>query len=478
MPTLVKMPKWGLTMTAGTVTEWIAEEGAEVAAGAPLLTVETEKAVNDVEAPADGVLRKIVAAAGTEVPVSGPVAVIAAPGETLSEEEIAALVAAAAPKAAAAAVGTGGGRLAREARAAARDESGRINASPAARKLAGELGIDLATVEATGPGGRITSEDVERAAAEAAGADGSGVREEFVALADGRRLYAVLAGPTAAPPLVFLHGLSGSQATWSNVLADLVERYRVVALDLPGHGQSDKPAPAEADYSVAGLAAAVAQAIEALGLAPAVLVGHSLGGAAALRIALDRPESVRGLALVNSAGLGQEINPELLDRVEAEPSKEEVRRLLELFYEDKLLIRDRGVEEMYRALTSPGATEAVRAAAAANFDREGQRIDLRDRLGEVGVPTLVVWGELDRVIPVAHAAAAAEAIPGAWMEVMEGIGHVPQVEDAAGFARLLDRFVRSIAQGHPAATAPAPIAASSGEHPAPAPTSEAAPPAG
>src|SRR5918992_3135108 len=100
VPTLVKMPKWGLTMTAGTVTGWIADEGSEVAEGAPLLTVETEKAVNDVEAPAAGVLVKIVAGAGTEVPVSGPVAVIAAPGETLSEEEIATLVSAAGPRAA------------------------------------------------------------------------------------------------------------------------------------------------------------------------------------------------------------------------------------------------------------------------------------------------------------------------------------------------------------------------------------------
>ena len=73
MATVVKMPKWGLTMTAGTVTDWLYEEGAEVSEGDPIFTVETEKAVNDVEAPADGVLLKIVASQGEEVPVSGPV---------------------------------------------------------------------------------------------------------------------------------------------------------------------------------------------------------------------------------------------------------------------------------------------------------------------------------------------------------------------------------------------------------------------
>ena len=445
MPTLVKMPKWGLTMTAGTVTGWIASEGEAVSAGAPLLTVETDKAVNDVEAPADGVLRKIVAEAGTEVPVSGPVAVIAAPNETLSDEEIAALVATAAQKAAGAATASAGTRASREARTAARDESGRVNASPAARKLAKELGIDLASVEATGPGGRITSEDVERAAAAEAGVDAGGVREELVALPDGRRLFAIVAGPQdATPPLVFLHGLGGTQATWTNVLAGLVEQRRVAAIDLPGHGRSDKPDPATADYSVGGLAATIAQVIETMGLEPAVLVGHSLGGAVAMQIALDRPDAARGLVLIDSAGLGREINPELLDRVEAEPSPDEARRLLELFYENKRLVLDRGVEEMYRARLSPGADAALRAAATANFGRDGQRIGLRERLGELTVPVMVVWGELDRVIPVAHAEASLEAITGVWLEVIEGVGHVPQVEAAPALTRLLDRFVRSL----------------------------------
>ena len=88
MPTIVTMPKWGLTMTSGTITGWSREEGDPVTEGAPLLTVETEKAVDDVEAPASGVLRKIVAAVGSEVPVMGAVAVITAPGEDLSDDDL------------------------------------------------------------------------------------------------------------------------------------------------------------------------------------------------------------------------------------------------------------------------------------------------------------------------------------------------------------------------------------------------------
>jgi pyruvate dehydrogenase E2 component (dihydrolipoyllysine-residue acetyltransferase) len=222
MPTIVKMPKWGLTMTAGTVTDWFRDEGEEVSAGDPLLTVETEKAVNDVEAPADGVLRKIVASAGSEVPVSGPVAIILAADETLSDEELAALIEGAQPRKTGAAAARGGERGGREGRVASRDESGRVNASPAARKLAAELGVDLATVEATGPGGRITSDDVERAAAEMA-ADPT-PREEMVSLADGRGIAALVAGPGNAPKVVFVHGLGGSQSTWQMVLGELAER--------------------------------------------------------------------------------------------------------------------------------------------------------------------------------------------------------------------------------------------------------------
>lgn len=449
MPTVVTMPKWGLTMTAGTVTGWSAAEGDDVSAGAPLLTVETEKAVNDVEVPADGVLRKIVAETGTEVPVSGPVAVILAPGEELSDEEVAALVVPAAssgrPGATAASA-----RPSREARAAARDEGGRINASPAARKAAREAGIDLASVAATGPNGRITSKDVERAIAEgvpsAKRETGEPVvREEFVGVTDGPRLFAIDAGSRdSSPPLLFLHGLGGAQTTWSGVLEALVARHRVIAFELPGHGQSDKPDPDEFSYSVDGLALAVAAAIEAMDLPPAVLVGHSLGGAIATTVALDRPDLVRALVMIDGAGLGSDFNPELLDRVEAEPSAEETRRLLELFYEDTGLIRDRGVAEMHQARLVPGADAALRAAAAVNFDRRLQRIAIHGRLAEIAVPTLIVWGDRDRVFPVEQAGAAAEVIPGAWLEVIDGIGHVPQVEAPDLLAALLDRFVCSL----------------------------------
>jgi pimeloyl-ACP methyl ester carboxylesterase len=442
MPTIVTMPKWGLTMTSGTITGWSREEGDPVTEGVPLLTVETEKAVDDVEAPASGVLRKIVAAVGSEVPVMGAVAVITAPGEDLSDEDVQALVA---TTSGGTAVASGiASRAAREGRTAVKDASGRVNASPAARKRAGELGIDLATVEATGPGGRITSEDVERAAV-AVAASAAAPRTEVVELADGTKIAALLAGPAdATETIVFLHGLGGSQSTWASVLGHFAETYRVAAVDLPGHGASDKPSPASTDYSISGIAAKLGEFLEKLELAPSILIGHSLGGATALQLALDRPKLVRALVLVDSAALGLEINDKLLDRIESAPSRDEARRLLELFFEDRRFVLERGINDMHAARNALGADDAVKAIAASAFTRHGQNLVLVDRLGELEVPLLVIWGELDRVIPSRHAVAALTALPTAWLEIMEGVGHVPQVEAAPAFAEIVNRWLLSI----------------------------------
>jgi pyruvate dehydrogenase E2 component (dihydrolipoamide acetyltransferase) len=299
-------------------------------------------------------------------------------------------------------------------------------------------------------------------------------REDVVTLADGREIAALLAGPeAAAEKIVFLHGLTGSQSTWMALLGSLVERYRVATLDLPGHGKSDKRSPETTDYSIASLAAAVDEAMRSLGLAPAIVVGHSLGGAVALQLALTQPKAVRALVLIDSAGLGKDIAPELLDLVAAEPTTESARALLSLFLNDQKLVLDRGVEEMRQNLSADGAHAAVNAVASAAFSRDEQTTGLEARLGDIERPTYIVWGELDRVIPAAQAAAAQEQIPGSWLDVMEGVGHVPQVEAPVQLANLLDAFIAYLP--------PAPVTAeepASAEAPAAAVEPEATAPNG
>jgi len=436
MPLLVKMPKWGMLMQAGTVTAWLRAEGEAVAAGDPLFTVETDKAINDVEAPEDGVLRRIVAGAGAEVAVAGPVAVLAVAGETLSDDEVEAFMAANTAVAGAAAGAGVATRVVREARPAERDAGGRVTASPAARKRARELGIDLATVTATGPGGRVTSDDVERAAA--GGEDGA-PQEDWIELG-GTRLYVLTAGPAGAPPVVLLHGIGGSAATWQGVLEPLAIDHRVIAVDFPAHGRSDVPRDTTG-LTAAGLAATVVELLAALGLERAALVGHSLGGAVAVRAALAAPERVARLVLIDSAGLGGEVGAELVSLLAAPPSPEASRALLELFFEDRRLVLDGGVAEHHAALARPGAQDAIRALAADSFAGDGQRERIDARLGELGRPVLVVWGERDRVFPAAHATRAGSAADGVEVAVIAGAGHAPQVENPVAVAGVVAAFL-------------------------------------
>jgi pyruvate dehydrogenase E2 component (dihydrolipoamide acetyltransferase) len=442
MPIVAKMPKWGLMMKSGTVTGWFRAEGDPVSAGEPLFTVETDKAVNDVEAPRDGVLRRIVAGEGTVVAVSGPVAVITAAGETLTDDEVDDFVTAQTTALRPLPTGAGAAGAVRPARAprtADRAADGRITASPAARKRARELGLDLAAVTATGPGGRITSDDVERAAA---GDDGEPEpREDWLEIGAGGRLYAISAGSSSNPPIVFLHGIGGSSASWQAVIGSFAATHHVVAIDLPAHGQSDVPDPARTDYSVRGLAQAVTEALAVLGLERVTLVGHSLGGAVATGVALAAPDRVARLVLVDSTGLGDDISPDLVRLLDAPPSDSGSRALLELFFDDRRLVLDAGVNEHHAALGRPGAHAAVRAISSLAFADASQRVTLDGRSAEITQPVLVVWGGRDRVVPVAHAEAARTAIADVEVAIIPDAGHAPHVEQPAAFAAILARFL-------------------------------------
>jgi pimeloyl-ACP methyl ester carboxylesterase len=423
-------------MESGTVTEWLSAEGDGVKAGDPLFVAETDKAAHDVEAPCDGVLRRIVAEAGATLPVRGPVAVLTEPGESLTDEEVdeflAQQAAAARPSAA---VAKASARQSVRPRPAERDQRGRVRASPAARKLAGELGLDLQTVTATGPGGRITSEDVQRAA----DADDDPVRQDWATLDDGRRIFYILAGKRDASPIVFVHGLAGSSSTWQMVLETFAETHQVLALDLPGHGQSDASEPAAIDYSISGLAQVVATVMRSLAVSDATLVGHSLGGAVAAAVALEEPELVSRLVLVDSVGLGREINPQLIELVNGPPSAASARELLELFFHDEGFVLDSGVDEYHLAWARPGAEAAIRAVADGAFNNSSQEVTLA--LDRVNQPVLVVWGGEDRVIPVNHADAARNANPSPTVSILPGSGHVPQIEAASEFAAGVERFI-------------------------------------
>jgi pyruvate dehydrogenase E2 component (dihydrolipoamide acetyltransferase) len=243
-------------------------------------------------------------------------------------------------------------------------------------------------------------------------------------------------------PLVLLHGFGGDLNNWLFTAPALAEERVVYALDLPGHGESSKDVGAgDVDF----LAGAVLQFLDTQGLERVHLAGHSLGGLVATSLALAAPERVASLALVASVGLGEEINLEYIEGFIAAERRRELKPALELLFADPGLVTRQLVDDVLRYKRIDGVDQALRAIAGSTFAEGGQRVVIADRLAELEVPVLVVWGREDRIIPAAHAERAPE---GAQVHVLDGQGHSPHMEAAGDFNRIMDGFLA--AAGAPA----------------------------
>jgi pimeloyl-ACP methyl ester carboxylesterase len=256
----------------------------------------------------------------------------------------------------------------------------------------------------------------------------------------------------SGPALVLIHGITGSSRTWDEVIPPLAERHTVIAPDLLGHGESAKP---RGDYSLGAYASGIRDLLIALDVDRATVVGHSLGGGVAMQFAYQFPERVDRLVLVSSGGLGEEVH--MLLRAATLPAAEYVLPLLcaEPLRNAgasvaRLLGRaglrpNRDLEEMARGFASLGDMEARQAfvhTVRAIMDISGQRVSARDRLYLAAtVPSLLIWGERDRMIPVAHGRAAHEAMPGSRCIVYEDAGHFPHLDHPWRFASDLLEFV-------------------------------------
>jgi pyruvate dehydrogenase E2 component (dihydrolipoamide acetyltransferase) len=444
--TILSMPKWGLAMKVGTVVEWLKHPGDSVQQGEPIVQIESEKATNEVEAPITGILRWLEVQEEQEAQVGAPLAVIADPGEELSDEQVATLIREEAEnkrrQAEALTRQKAASRATRATHASTRapvGPGGRISASPAAKRLAQELGVDLASVAGTGPNGMIGREDVLRAAEEAQAGPSTEAEEQDIDVA-GNTIHYLVAGPIDAPHVVFVHGLGGSLTTWSLNLSVCAEQFRICALDLIGAGNSDK---ADTDYSIPTLASFLAQFLDALGSEwqRVSIIGHSLGGAIALAFAGSYPQRVERLVLVDSAGLGAEINHMVLALMRAEPTHEHLRSELSLFFARPGLVQQALVDQLYQQRTQPGAHKALVATANAAFAEGKQQNDLRNTLASLLAPVLVVWGDADAIIPVAHAQEVSHA-PRHRIEILAGSGHCPHIEQADEFNRLVLSFLK------------------------------------
>jgi pimeloyl-ACP methyl ester carboxylesterase len=264
----------------------------------------------------------------------------------------------------------------------------------------------------------------------------------------------------SGPPVVLIHGMVNSSRHWESVALRLADAYTVIAPDLIGHGDSATP---RGDYSLGAHAASIRDVLAAIGVDRATIVGHSLGGGVAMQFFYQFPQRTERLVLVSSGGLGHEVSPLL--RSAALPGASTLlalaghRFVLSTLRRTGMRLEQRGSEKgvylraiarALQPLERRGAREAFLQTLRSVIDVRGQRVSARDRLHLLtSTPTLIVWGERDHTIPLAHGRDAHEAIPGSRFETLPRAAHFPNLEDPEGLAAVLRDFLAS--------TEPAPI---------------------
>jgi pimeloyl-ACP methyl ester carboxylesterase len=279
------------------------------------------------------------------------------------------------------------------------------------------------------------------------------LRQEFRRVHGYRRAY-VRGG--RGPALLLIHGIGDSSRTWLPILPLLAEHYSVIAPDLLGHGDSDKP---RADYSIGGFANGMRDLLTLLGVESATIVGHSLGGGVALQFAYQYPQMCERLVLVASGGLGAEVTPLLrvaalpgagfaISTMVRPPFRVPALAVAHLAASVGLLDRH-DVRELAVVATGlrDGSTRAAFLRTLRSVvDHRGQAVSSHDRLYlAAAIPMLLIWGSRDPVLPAAHADAVAQALEACVLELIPGAGHLPHHADPERVAIAIRRFLEHTA---------------------------------
>ncbi|AMO61928.1 alpha/beta hydrolase [Mycolicibacterium phlei] len=268
-----------------------------------------------------------------------------------------------------------------------------------------------------------------------------------------RRAYRV-AG--SGPAILLIHGIGDNSTTWATVQTKLAQRFTVIAPDLLGHGQSDKP---RADYSVAAYANGMRDLLSVLDIDRVTVIGHSLGGGVAMQFAYQFPQFVDRMVLVGAGGVTKDVNIAL--RLASLPMGSEALALLRLpmvLPTVQLAGRlaggllgstglGRDLPQALRILADlpePTASSAFARTLRAVVDWRGQVVTMLDRCYLTqSVPVQLIWGSSDSVIPVSHARLAHAAMPGSRLEIFEGSGHFPFHDDPDRFVAVVESFIDS-----------------------------------
>ena len=302
------------------------------------------------------------------------------------------------------------------------------------RRIIARVGEDVpvsGTIALIAPAG-VSDDDLDAAAAEAravidAGVPGEAASGPAVETADigGRKICYAGVGEEGDVVLL-VHGYGGDRDSWLFLQEPLAARHRVYALDLPGHGTSSKDV---GDGSVDRLADAVVGVLDAIGAERAHLVGHSLGGAAAVAATARNPRRISSLTLIAPSGFGSAINFGYLRGFADAQTRRELKPLIGQLFADESLVTRKVIDDLLAYKRLDGVGEALHALLGTLLDGDKQRADSAAAVTVIGgvVPVTVVWGSADRIIPPAQA----ESVAGAVCYLLDGAGHMPHMERPA-----------------------------------------------
>jgi 4,5:9,10-diseco-3-hydroxy-5,9,17-trioxoandrosta-1(10),2-diene-4-oate hydrolase len=275
-------------------------------------------------------------------------------------------------------------------------------------------------------------------------------RDRFIKIGNFNTRY--WAEGSQGPPVILVHGLGEHIEFWLANFSVLAEKHRVYAVDLPGHGRTDKFL--KASYEISDLAQFVKDFMTALEIEHAHLVGHSLGGAIGTRLSLMHPAAVDKLVLVSSAGLGREVSmmlripsiPLLGEMLLSRPSREGAENFAKVIMYDPAVMPEDFFELLYQMSLLPNRQKSFLKVLRASVNLFGQSKSLYSPkhiqgLPSITKPVLVVWGRQDQFVPVAHAEVAAQNLPNVRVQIYDNCGHVPMLELPLSFNELLLEFL-------------------------------------
>ncbi|MDQ0474484.1 acetoin dehydrogenase dihydrolipoyllysine-residue acetyltransferase subunit [Labrys wisconsinensis] len=418
MTATLTLPRLGETMEEGRVAGWLKKPGEAFRRGETIVEIETDKTVVELPALADGVLVEILAGDGAAIKV----------GEPLCRYDGAGEAAAAGTPATETPPAPAPSPAALAAAAPAEPETDRIRATPLARRIARQNGVDIATVPGSGRRARVQAQDVEDFVAQGSGRADTVPAEGPVLLAcdlpAGRIAYREWNAAGTAP-LLLLHGFGGDAATWQGFAAGLARQgRRVLAPDLPAHGATTIAATGLED-----LVEAVAAFLDRLAPGPVELCGHSLGGAVAARLARHPGVATGRLTLIAPAGLGSEIDADFIDGMAHASAGGGLAHLLRRVALRPPALSSRQLDAM-AAMLGSSSLEAL----ATTLVRGGrQQVDITGDLAALEGRVRLVWGLEDRIIPWTQAVHAGSAIP---VHFIPEAGHMPQWDQPVKLAAL------------------------------------------